>query len=98
MFDSPAELLEKVYLGEDSTIELKRELPRTESLADEIAAFANARGGVILIGVDDEGEIVGIDRQMLDGIEKTVVEICQDSIEPQFASLLKSGKSMTKTC
>ena len=45
MFDSLTELTEKIYLGEDSTIELKRELPHRESLADEIAAFANAAVG-----------------------------------------------------
>ena len=82
MFDSLTELIEKIHLGEDATIEFKRELPRRSSLADEIAAFANARGGVILIGVDDDAEIVGIDRQALDSAEKTVVEICQDSIDP----------------
>ena len=49
MFDSLTELTEKIYLGEDSTIEFKRELPHRESLAEEIAAFANANGGVILI-------------------------------------------------
>ena len=83
MFDSPSELIEKIHLGEDSTIEFKRELPRRDSLADEIAAFANARGGVILIGVDDHGDIVGLDQQNLNQAEKTVIEICRDSIEPQ---------------
>ena len=82
MFDSLAELLEKIYLGEDATIEFKRALPHRNSLADEIAAFANARGGVILIGVDDGGEIVGVDRHALDTAEKTVIEICADSIDP----------------
>ena len=82
MFDSLTELLEKIYLGEDSTIEFKRELPERKELSDEMAAFANASGGVILIGVGDNGEIVGIDRERLDGAEKTVVEICQDSIAP----------------
>ena len=83
MFDSPSELIEKIHLGEDSTIEFKRGLPRRDSLADEIAAFANARGGVILIGVDDHGDIVGLDQQNLNQAEKTVIEICRDSIEPQ---------------
>ena len=83
MFDSLTELIEKIYLGEDSTIEFKRELPRRDSLADEIAAFANARGGVILIGVEDDGEIVGIGQRDLNQVESTVVEICRDSIEPQ---------------
>lgn len=82
MFDSLTELIEKISLGEDATIEFKRELPHRNSLADEIAAFANARGGVILIGVDDSGEIVGVDRQELGRAERTVIEICQDSIDP----------------
>ena len=82
MFDRLTELTERIYLGEDSTIEFKRELPHRESLADEIAAFANANGGVILIGVDDDSEIVGIDRQDLDRTERRVVEICGDNIAP----------------
>ena len=82
MYESLTELIEKISLGEDATIEFKGALPHRNSLADEIAAFANARGGVILIGVDDTREIVGIDRQELDRAEKTVVEVCQDSIDP----------------
>ena len=82
MYYSLTELLEKIILGEDSTIEFKREMPHRNSLADEIAAFANTQGGMILIGIDDDREIVGIELQKLDSIEKTVVEICNDSIEP----------------
>ena len=81
MYDSLTELIKKISLGEDATIEFKRTLPHRNSLADEITAFANARGGVILIGVDDTHEIVGIDQQQLDTAEKTVVEICADSID-----------------
>ena len=82
MSDSLTALIEKVQLGEDATIEFKRTLPHRNSLADEIAAFANARGGIILIGVDDNGEIIGVDQQGLNKAEKTVVEICRDSIDP----------------
>lgn len=100
MFDSLSELTEKIHLGEDSTIEFKRELPRRNALADEIAAFANARGGVLLIGVDDHGDIVGLDQHNLDQTEKTVVEICRDSIEPQVSifteKLQLDGKVLLK--
>ena len=89
MFDSLTELTEKIHLGEDSTIEFKRELPHRESLADEIAAFANASGGVILIGVDDDSEIVGMDSQDLDRTERTVVEICRDNIDPMVHIVTK---------
>ena len=82
MFHSQTELIEKIILGEDATIEFKREMPHRDSLADEIAAFANDQGGMILIGIDDNREIVGIELQKLDNIEKTVVEICNDSIKP----------------
>ena len=57
-------------------------MPHRSSLADEIAAFANTQGGVILIDVDDDRNIVGLELQELDRVEKTVVEICEDSIEP----------------
>ena len=87
MFDSITELIEKIHLGEDSTIEFKKEWSpkkdeKRSKLADEIAAFANAEGGVILIGVEDNGEIIGIDSGSLNQNEKTVIEICRDSIEP----------------
>lgn len=82
MFDSPIELINRISLGEDSTVEFKRELPRRNALADEIAAFANSRGGVILVGVDDNREIIGLDTNNLERSEKTVIEVCQDSIDP----------------
>ncbi len=63
MLYSLTELIEKIMLGEEATIAFKREIPRRDSMADEIAAFANTRGGVILIGVDDNSEIVGLDLQ-----------------------------------
>ena len=82
MYSTQTQLIEKIILGEDSTMEFKREIPHRDSMADEIAAFANTEGGMILIGVDDNREIVGIEQQELDSVEKTVVEVCNDSIEP----------------
>ena len=82
MFDSLTELIQKISSGEDSTIEFKRELPHKDSLAEEISAFANARGGVIMIGVDDHGNIVGLEEADLNRAETRAVEICQDSLEP----------------
>ena len=100
MFLSLTELLEKIMLGEDATIELKREMPHRNSLADEIAAFANTQGGMILIGIDDNREIVGIELQKLDNVEKTVVEICNDWIEPTVPIFTEkfrlNGKNLLK--
>ena len=82
MYNALSEILEKITLGEDSTIEFKERIHHRDSLANEIAAFANARGGVILIGVDDKGQIIGVTKDKLDSYEKTVLEICNDSLKP----------------
>ena len=55
-------LLEQVALGEDSTRQFEADVRNAESLASEMAAFANSEGGIIYIGVSDDGEISGLDR------------------------------------
>ncbi len=47
-----------IALGEGFTTEFKRSMP--SDLGREICAFANATGGVILIGVDDAGTVIGV--------------------------------------
>ncbi|CAC9570163.1 Uncharacterized protein BT3327 [uncultured Gammaproteobacteria bacterium] len=98
------ELLEKIALGEDSTIEFKRELgaktSNKVSMGGEITAFANSNGGVILIGVDDDGKIIGVTSEQLKKDEKTIIEICNDSIKPVVniatQKLLIEGKNILK--
>ncbi len=91
MLDSPEELLRKIRLGEDTSLELKTvrfrggrvEQPRRDDLADELAAIANARGGVLVLGVDDKTrDIAGIPVERLDAVESWVYEICNDRIKP----------------
>jgi len=91
VYDSPDELLRKIRLGEDSSLELKalslrggrvRE-PGRDDLADEIAAMANTADGVLVLGVDDTTrDILGIPLDALEGAERFVYEICSDSIKP----------------
>ncbi len=54
------ELNQLVALGEGLTLEFKRRVPRPERIAKEVIAFANTRGGRLLLGVDDSGTIVGV--------------------------------------
>lgn len=99
MFATTSELLEKIRLGEDSVLELKAVRfrgkritgPERKDLADELAAFANSRGGVCLLGVDDTSrEIEGIPPERLDEVEGFVQEILTDSLIPPLdASVVK---------
>lgn len=46
--------------GESSRIEFKRKLPREDRAARTLCAFANTRGGLLLVGVTDRGSVHGV--------------------------------------
>ena len=56
------ELKAQIALGEDSRRQFKRDVTNADGLAAEMAAFANSEGGMILIGVNDDGSLPGLDR------------------------------------
>ena len=71
------DLANLLALGEGFTTEFKR--AGTSNLGREICAFANATGGVILIGITDAGEVVGVgDHNKL----KSEVQAIARSAEP----------------
>jgi len=54
-----------------------------DGLADDLAAFANTRGGVCVLGVEDKSrKIPGIPEARLDQTEERVRSACNDSIDP----------------
>ena len=55
------DITSRIRRGEDSVTQFKRQSIGVAKLADEMVAFANAEGGVILFGVDDDGTVVGLD-------------------------------------
>ena len=93
------DLLRRIRLGEDSTLEFKSVLvsggsvkqPKRDAFADELAAFANSRGGTVILGVDDKTHRVeGIPLGDMDAAEGWVREICNDSVKPALdADILK---------
>ncbi len=99
MFDNVADLIEKIRLGEDSFLELKEVrfadagkkifAPHRDSLADELAAFANSRGGVCVMGVEDTREVLGIALDKLDMVEEFVRNLCFDVIVPPLNPVLE---------
>jgi ATP-dependent DNA helicase RecG len=85
------ELLFHIRLGEDSSIEFKAVMfdgnkpknPNKDKMAHEIAAFANGKGGRILLGIDDKTrDVIGIDEDKVDNTELWIVNISQQNINP----------------
>jgi len=78
------EIKKIIQNGENSYIEFKEEEIKAKELAEEIVAFSNSEGGMILIGVDDEGNIKGVKD---DKIEETVMNICRNNCIPHIIPL-----------
>ncbi len=102
---SDEEIKRQMRLGEDNRWEFKEIVfagnvpkgPRRDDLADELAAFANTDGGIMLCGVTDSGDIQGMSREQMDELEKLLTEICTDTIKPSirpaiFRTEIEEGK------
>ena len=84
------QIRKQIQLGEDSQWEFKQVVfkgdtpnsPRREDLADEIGAFANADGGMLVCGVSDDRQIQGMTRPQIEKLDRMLVEVCTDTIKP----------------
>ena len=54
------DLMRLASQGEGLHLEFKQRVPAPERFAKEIAAFANTKGGYLLIGAEDDGAITGL--------------------------------------
>ncbi len=87
---SDEEIRRQLCLSEDSLWEFKQiefngdtpTRPRRDDLADELGAFANADGGVLLCGVSDDGRIQGMSRKQMEAVDRLLVEVGTNSIRP----------------
>jgi ATP-dependent DNA helicase RecG len=61
------DLLVDIARGEDSTRQFKANVKNSDSLASELAAFANSEGGTIFIGVADDNTVPGSRGRMSSG-------------------------------
>ncbi|MGL5110370.1 MAG: RNA-binding domain-containing protein [Vibrio ordalii] len=78
------ELLAIIANGEDSRHQFKENITRTESLVPELAAFSNSKGGLLLIGVTDDGDIQGLTVDDMGRINQLVSNAAKD-VRPPIA-------------
>ncbi len=99
MPDSQADLMAKIRLAEDSRLEVKQVVfagrkikgPERAELGDDLAAFANAYGGTLVLGVRDRPrEVLGIPSERVGEVVGFVREISRDSIDPPLDVLVES--------
>ena len=79
-------LSDLIARGEGCTSEFKRSMP--SNFGREICAFANASGGVILLGVTDKGDIVGVaDHSKLRSQVQSIARSAEPPINLEVASM-----------
>ncbi len=85
------ELLEIIERGEDSGHQFKKNLTAATSAAQEMCAFANSGGGMLIIGVDDHGNITGLSPEDIHRLNQLISNAAtnniRDSINPQTENI-----------
>lgn len=72
-------LRELISAGESSTVEFKRKFTSVDKFAREMIAFANTEGGYLIVGVDDDRRIVGVESEKE---ERNLIEVALHHIAP----------------
>lgn len=71
-------IFEEIIKGESETIEFKKSISEIKEIIRTISAFANTKGGKIIIGVTDSGDIIGVTLGK-DTIERLINAIVQNT-------------------
>ncbi|MFZ9760924.1 MAG: helix-turn-helix domain-containing protein [Candidatus Kapaibacteriota bacterium] len=73
-----SQVQDMISAGESTTVEFKRKFTEPEKMAKELTAFANTKGGHLLIGIDDDRRIVGIpsEKTIMSDVERACYFYC----------------------
>ncbi len=93
---SSEELAARIAQGEGKTLEFKRGLPRDEKTARSLAAFANTRGGLLLIGVGDRGELFGAPRphETMEQLRQIAARVLEPALNVEVALVELAGAAI----
>src|SRR5581483_12401530 len=81
---SESALRQLIAGGETSTVELKVASPRPDEMAERLCGLANAKGGLIIIGIADETlELVGVPEKRI-ALTKDVALRATRQIKPEL--------------
>lgn len=76
------EILTILSQGEDSLNQFKKNITNADSLAAEIVAFSNGKGGSLFIGVDDDGTVTGLSKEDIQRLNQLVSNTASQNVIP----------------
>jgi predicted HTH transcriptional regulator len=82
--------------GENTTVEFKSTVDSAVKIAKTLVAFANTKGGTLLVGVSDSGNMIGISSELqeMQKIEQAAQFICEPPIELSYQTLTVGNKEI----
>lgn len=84
------ELIERISNGEDSYTQLKVQAISPKELAKEFVAFSNAKGGIIIFGVTDDGDIKGLDMAEIESLGQLIGNVANENVKPPIHPLIQN--------
>ncbi len=92
------ELLDLISQGEGLCLEFKQSFPKNGSdLAKELVAFANSQGGILLMGVSDDSQVLGM-APPVDDVKRRLAsfarDVCRPPINPEIGHTDVQGKTV----
>ena len=78
-----SEVLSIISKGESSRVQFKERMPHVESMAQELVAFSNSEGGLIIFGVNDKtGDLNGLSFSEIASINNQLTNIATNNVLP----------------
>jgi len=85
-FLKPHHIKQFIFDGEGVTLDFKKTITSCEKIAKTMVSFANNKGGRLLVGVADNGEIKGVksEEEEMYMLNKAATFFCKPALEPAF--------------
>jgi len=81
--------------GEGETLDFKQTINSSQKIAKTLSAFANSKGGTILVGVKDNGAVCGVRADEEMHMLKAAAEVfCKPEVEVDYSAELFEGKQV----
>jgi len=91
-----ADILELIGRGEGETVEFKRSLAEFREIVETICAFSNTHGGTVLVGVSDDGEVIGtnVGRSTIENLVSRIARETNPRIYPEVEVVEFNGRKI----
>lgn len=101
MYDDIPSLMAEVSAGEDTFLEFKevvfqgsrirfarQEGRAQQTIAEVFASMANTEGGVVIFGINNDRQPVGIDPEKQADLEQWIIQVCRDLPRPPLSPVI----------